>query len=370
MTDRSPARPSVVILGGGYGGINAAKALDDVADVTLVDPTEAFVHNVAAWRALVEPEWLDRIFLPYEHLLAHGRFVRDRAVAIDGRRVTLASGHVMEPDYLVLATGSSYPFPAKTEEPDIASARSRFRAAHEALLAADRALIIGAGPAGLELAGEIKAFFPDKQVTIADVSEDILTGPYDQALRDELRRQLDGLGVELRLGAALSELPSAPPATLAPIAIATANGDELVADIWFRAFGVRPHSEYLNGGSLDERRDERGYIRVDEHLRVVGETQVFGLGDVVDADRDMAGIAGAQAKVLAANLRALITGTGELTSYETFPPLIAIPLGPEGGAGFIGDGVADAATIADLKGRHMLIDSYASLFDAAPPVAT
>jgi NADH dehydrogenase FAD-containing subunit len=60
-SDGSNGRASVVILGGGYGGINAAKALDDVADVTLVDPTEAFVHNVAAWRALVEPEWLDRI---------------------------------------------------------------------------------------------------------------------------------------------------------------------------------------------------------------------------------------------------------------------------------------------------------------------
>jgi NADPH-dependent 2,4-dienoyl-CoA reductase/sulfur reductase-like enzyme len=67
------------------------------------------VHNIAAWRALVEPEWLDRIFLPYEHLLARGRFLRDRAVAIDGRRrVTLASGDVLEPDYLVLATGSAY----------------------------------------------------------------------------------------------------------------------------------------------------------------------------------------------------------------------------------------------------------------------
>jgi hypothetical protein len=44
----------------------------------------------------------------------------------------------------VLATGSSYPFPAKSEERDIASARSRFRAAHEALLAADRVLIVGA----------------------------------------------------------------------------------------------------------------------------------------------------------------------------------------------------------------------------------
>ncbi|MCW3062967.1 MAG: FAD-dependent oxidoreductase, partial [Solirubrobacterales bacterium] len=348
MADTPTARASVVVVGGGYGGINAAKALDDVADVTLVDPTGAFVHNVAAWRALVDPDWLERIFFPYEHLLTHGRFLRDRAVAVDGRRVTLASGDVLEPDFLVLATGSAYPFPAKTEEPDIATARARHRAAHEALLAADRVLIVGAGPSGLELAGEIKAFFPDKRVTIADMSEDILTGPYDQDLRDELRRQLDALGVELRLGRAIVELPSAPPATLASIAIATADGGELAADIWFRAFGVHAHSEYLEGGALQDRRDARGYVRVDEHLRVVGETRIFALGDLADADRDMAGIANAQARVVAANVRALITGTGELTSYETFPPIIAIPLGPEGGAGLLGDGVADAATISDL----------------------
>jgi NADH dehydrogenase FAD-containing subunit len=366
MTAPSNGRASVVVVGGGYGGINVAKALDDVADVTLVDPTDTFVHNIAAWRALVEPEWLDRIFLPYEHLLANGRFVRDRAVAVDGRRVTLESGDVLEPDYLVLATGSSYPFPAKTEEPDVDSARSRMRAAHEALLGADRALILGAGPAGLELAGEIKSFFPDKHVTLADISEDILTGPYDDALRDELRRQLAALGVDLRLGVTVSELPSAPPATLAPIAIRGADGDELVADIWFRAFGVHPHSAYLEGGALGARRDERGYVRVDEHLRVVGETQVFALGDVSDADRDMAGVASRQAAVVDANIRALIAREGELTSWETLPPMIAIPLGPEGGAGFIGDGVADAATIAELKGRHMLVDSYGSLFDAVP----
>ena len=369
MAHTPTARASVVVVGGGYGGINAAKALDDVAGVTLVDPTEAFVHNVAAWRALVDPEWLERIFFPYEHLLARGRFRRDRAVAVDARRVTLASGAVLEPDYLVLATGSAYPFPAETEEPDIASARARHRAAHEALLAADRALIVGAGPAGLELAGEIKAFFPDKHVTIADSSQDILNGPYDQALRDELRRQLDTLGVELRLGTAITELPSVAPATLAPIAIATANGGELVADIWFRAFGVRAHSEYLERGALADRRDERGYVRVDNHLRVVGETQTFALGDLADADRDTAAVAGAQAGVVAANIRALITGTGELTSYETIPPMIAIPLGPEGGAGLLRDGVADAATIANLKGRHMGTDHYAALFDTAPPLA-
>jgi NADH dehydrogenase FAD-containing subunit len=369
MTLTSLERPSVVVVGGGYGGINTAKLLDDVADVTLVDPTESFVHNIAAWRVLVEPELIDRIFLPYDRLLANGSFVRDRAVAVDGRRVTLASGNVLEPDYLVLATGSSYPFPAKIEEPDVDSARLRLRAAHEALLAADRALIVGAGPSGLELAGEIKAFYPDKHVTIVDAADDILAGPYDQALRDELRRQLDELGVELELGSALTELPSTPPAMLGSIRIATEGGNELVADIWFRAFGVRPHSEYLDGGSLSDRRDDRGYIRVDEQLRVTGEKNVFAVGDVADADRDMAGIAGKQAGVVAANIRALITGEGELTSWETMPPLIAIPLGPEGGAGFMGDGVADAATISELKGRTMGIGHFETLFDAEPAAA-
>jgi Bacterial regulatory proteins, luxR family len=60
--------------------------------------------------------------------------------------------------------------PDLTEEPDIASARTRHRAAHEALLAADRAPIVGAGPAGLERAGEIPSW-PAARTSGAD-SED------------------------------------------------------------------------------------------------------------------------------------------------------------------------------------------------------
>ena len=364
VTDPSPSPASVVVLGGGYAGVTVAKALDDVADVTLVDPTEAFVHTVAAWRALLQPDWLDRIYLPYDRLLARGRFVRDRAVAVDGRRVTLASGDQLEPDYLILATGSSYPFPAKSDDPDLASARARVRAAHEALMASRRAVIVGAGPAGLELAGEIRAFAPATHVTIVDMADDVLAGPYDPALRDELRRQLDALGVELRLGVALRELPSAPPATRAPIRIATEAGEVIEADIWFRAFGVRPQAGYLDGGSLADRRDARGYVRVDRHLRVAGEERVFAVGDIADADRDMAGIAGVQARLVAGNVHALITGEGALASYDPFPPLIAVPLGPEGGAGLLGDGVAGPAAIAEIKGRDMLVDAYAAMFDA------
>jgi NADH dehydrogenase FAD-containing subunit len=366
MMNGSSGRPTVLVVGGGYGGIKVAKALDNIAEVTLVDPKEAFVHNIAAWRALVEPEWLDRIFFPYERLLAEGRFVRGRAARVDGRRVTLASGELLEADYLVLATGSSYPFPAKNEEPDVASARRRVEEAHEALLAAERVLIVGAGPSGLELAGEIKSFYPEKQVTIADVADDILTGPYDQALRDELRRQLAALDVVLQLGQTLSGLPDAEPATLDTIRISTAGGTELLADIWFRAFGVRPHSDFLDEGSLADARDERGYVRVDDHLRVVGGTNVFALGDLSDADRDMAGVASRQAAVVAANLRTLITDEGTLGTYEKIPTLIAIPLGPEGGAGSLGDGVASAATISAVKGRAMGVANFVELFGATP----
>ena len=178
MTGTSAVRPSIVVLGGGYGGINVAKALDEVAEVSLVDPAEAFFHNVAALRALVDPRWLERIFLPYRHLLCAGRFIRGRAVSVDGRRVRLASGEVLQPDYLVLATGSAYPFPGKTGQPDVARVRARYRAAHRALASAERALILGAGPVGLELAGEIKASFPGTRVTVADTAGVILAGPY------------------------------------------------------------------------------------------------------------------------------------------------------------------------------------------------
>jgi apoptosis-inducing factor 2 len=365
MNQQASARPSVVVLGGGYGGINVAKALDDVADVTLVDPKDAFVHNVAAWRALVEPEWLDRIFLPYDRLLHAGSFVRAAAIEVEPGRVVLDDGAVLEPDFLVLATGSSYPFPAKSDRLDMASARAHYLEAHAALEGAQRVLVIGAGPSGLELSGEIKAFFPDVHVTIADAADDILAGPYDQALRDELRRQLDELGIELRLGSPLRELPSAAPAVRAAISVTTAAGDVLEADVWYRAFGVSLNTGYLRG-SLAGARDERGYVRVDEQLRVDGQQRIFAVGDISDADRDMAGFAGAQAGLVAASIRSLITGDGELGSYTPFPPAILVPLGPEGGAGQLPgvDGIVGADVAAERKGRTMGVDRLEALFDA------
>src|SRR5580700_8258871 len=107
MSTPSQARPAVAVVGGGYAGINAAKLLDDVADVTLIEPKDAFEHNVAALRALADPSWLSRILLPYHRLLTHGQVIKDRAVKVETGRVTLGSGETVEADYIVLATGST-----------------------------------------------------------------------------------------------------------------------------------------------------------------------------------------------------------------------------------------------------------------------
>lgn len=163
-------RKSVAVIGGGYGGITVAKALDDVADVLLIEPRDMFVHNVAALRGLVDPGWASALFLPYDRLLERGRVVRDRAIRVDAHDVTLGSGERISPDYLVLATGSAYPFPAKIDVHDSEAAKVKLRSTREALLAADAVLLLGAGPAGLELAGEIGAAGSEWRVLADDTT--------------------------------------------------------------------------------------------------------------------------------------------------------------------------------------------------------
>ena len=104
-------------------------------------------------------------------------------------------------------------------------------------------------------------------------------------------------------------------------------------------------------------------MRVDDHLRV--RDGIYALGDIANADRNMAGMAGMQADLLAANLRALITGEGETAAYAPAPPMIAIPLGPEGGAGQFPNGVVGPEVIAGVKGRSMLVERFSDLFDQA-----
>jgi NADH dehydrogenase FAD-containing subunit len=355
-------RPTVVVVGGGYGGTAVAKALDETTDVVLVEPRDAFMHNIAALRALVDPSWLPNIYLPYDRLLDAGRVVRDRAAIVDPKRVVTASGDEIVADYIVLATGSSYAFPAKTDLIDTEAAHEQVRAAYRALLEADRVMLLGAGPVGIELAGEIRYTWPEKSITILDVGGEMLRGPYKPELKAELRRQLDELGVKMVLGSPLVQPPPTMAGEAGTFTVRTGAGDEITADIWFQCFGVLPSSDYLGDGLLPARRAD-GYVEVEPTLQVVGQETVFALGDLSTADAKMAGFATRQAQTVAANIAALESGS-ELVAYESMGTGIVVPIGPEGGAGqFPGqDEIVGPDVVAQVKGRDMMVDRFAELF--------
>ena len=371
MTESSQAgKPTVVVVGGGYGGIAVAKALDETSDVVLVEPKDAFMHNIAALRALVDPSWLPRIFLPYDGLLTNGRVVRDRAAVVDPHRVVTASGEEISADYVVLATGSRYPFPAKTDLVDADQAQEQVRQTHRALAQADRVLLVGAGPVGIELAGEIRHVWPEKSIVLLGVADEVLGGPYMPELRAELRRQLIEARVELILGSPLRQAPPTEPGELETFTVTTEAGTEVIADIWFRCYGVVPNSDYLGDALVPARRSD-GFIEVGPTLQVAGQTTVFAVGDISTADSKMAGFAGHQATIVADNINALATGRSDLAHYKSWGVAIAVPIGPNGGAGqFPGeDEIAGRETIAERKGREMGIERLRERFGLAAPKA-
>jgi NADH dehydrogenase FAD-containing subunit len=363
-------KPTVVVVGGGYGGIAVAKALDETHNVVLVEPKDAFMHNIAALRALVDPSWLQRIYLPYAGLLTNGRVVRDRAVEVEPHRVVTASGEEIAANYVVVATGSKYPFPAKTDQVDTHHAQEQVRRAHQALSQADRVLLVGAGPVGIELAGEIRAVWPEKSIVLLDVGDEILGGPYKPELKAELRRQLLETRVELILGSPLRQAPPTEAGELGTFTVTTEAGTEVTADIWFRCYGVVPNSDYLGNELLAARRSD-GFIEVGPTLQVAGQTTVFAIGDVSTADAKMAGFAAREAATVADNINALTEGKSDLTNYESMGVAIAVPIGPTGGAGqFPGqDEIVGPETIAEVKGRELMVDRFSELFGIAASVA-
>lgn len=363
----------VTVIGGGYGGSTLAKALEADAEagveVVLVDPKDAFVHAAGSLRALVRPDWAPHVFFPYDRLLARGRVIRDRAASVDARGVTLASGARVDADYVVVATGSAYPYPAKFDTDSSAEALDRLRATHEELARADHVLISGAGPVGLELAGEIRSVWPDKRITLVDPRDGLLPG-FAPELRDDLARQLDELKVEVRLGVTLTEEPPAGPGRAGTFTVGTSDGGALTADIWFRAHGGAVHEGFLSP-ALTGALTARGQLRVDGHLRVEGQDRVYAIGDVTALDEaKMAGYAMQHAEVVAANILAQVRGGEPEATYAPSPiPSVLLPLGPLGGVGQFpspdGPLVLPAATVSEYKGHDLFTGRFAELFGTA-----
>ena len=356
----------IVIVGGGYAGTMLARALDSVAEVVLIEPKEAFIHNVAAIRAVVDPVWLDRLILPYGRLLKRGRVLRDRVVAIEGNAVHLASGGVLEGNIVVVATGSSYAQPFKASGDSVADFRAALYEAHAKLKAARSVAIVGAGAVGVELAGEIASGMPGKRIDLVS-STATLFPDFTPALGRRLHGELKAMGVAVHLGTTAEGLQGIEAPSSGPLMVA--GMPLLSADLIFPAIGAKPANALLKampGASFDR----LGRVVVDGWLRPAGTGNLFALGDVAASGDLMTIVAvSRQAPWLGKTIKALVAGTEMelLPRYVPWPtPPILVPLGPKRGASVLPvakSGVAVGGFLTSMiKGKSLFIQRYRKEF--------
>lgn len=351
----------VVVIGGGYGGITVAGGLDDVADVTLVEQKDQFVHHAAALRATVDSVWGHTIFMPYTRLLTRGQVVHGPAMSVEGTTVHVAGHDPIEADYLVLATGTTYPYPAKHLVSQSAVAKARLDVTREALANARSVLLVGAGTVGVEFAGELTSTFPDLHLIMVDKADTILGTPgYKDELRQTITRQLEERGVELVLGSPLAYVPPTDVGTLSPFQVSTADGRTIEADIWFLCHGSQTASGYLGRSYADKVRPN-GKVRVNEYMRVSGTENVYAVGDITDVpESKRADAARAHARVVIANIRDQLVGREPSTTYAPGKEWVILPLGPEGGASQLVEPngatrVVGPEETAEIKGTDLMV---------------
>lgn len=297
--------PRVVVVGGGFGGLQCARKLAGrPVDVLLLDRRNhhlftPLLYQVAS--SLLNPS---EISFPLRRILrapnVHVRMANVVRLELDERRVRAADGHAFGYDWLVLATGSATNFfglqsvehaaLGLKDLPDALALRNHVLGCFEAALLEedpeDRRgwqtfLVVGGGPTGVEYAGALSELFrlvlprdfPDLDVSASRVvlveARDGLLPDFPVELDRYTRQALERKGVEVRLGSPVTEV-------VGETDVRLADGSTIHARTLIWAAGVKPSSP-PSDPPLPRAAD--GRIEVDEYLRVQGRERVFAIGD-------------------------------------------------------------------------------------------
>ncbi len=300
--------PHVVIVGAGFGGITAAKALARVpVSVTIVDQHNFHTFSPLLYQVATSGLAPDDIAPNLRGIVQDDPNVEARMATVHGidlnrREVLVDHGPSIAYDYLILAAGtvssdfgvpgvSEHAIPLKTLA-DATRVRStvlrRFEEANtDPSLVDDGTLtfvVAGGGPTGVELCGALAELFTKvltkdfkrldvsrAQVVLIEMSDHVLTGfaPESQV---EAKVQLELRGVEVRLGV--------PIASVAPDHVQLDDGTVIRTRTVVWAAGVKANPL---AGTLGLAQTARGEIIVDGHLTVAGHPEVFVIGDFAGA---------------------------------------------------------------------------------------
>jgi NADH dehydrogenase len=308
-------RPRVVVVGAGFGGINAAIKLGKLpVDVTIVDRKNHHTFQPLLYQVALAVLSPGEIAQPIRSILrdnSNTEVVMDEVVGFDTveRRVHLKSGAVLMYDYLIVASGSTHSYFGKDEWAKLAPGLKTLEDATEirrrVLLAFELAerqkletgthpplnfVVIGGGPTGVELAGAIsdiaKLYMKRDfrhinpaaaQVQILEGSPYIL-GAYPEDLQKKAVEQLNALGVKTRTGAHVTDVQPG----------YVMVGDERVESVctlWAAGVQASPLGKML-APVLDCEMDRRGCLLVDDYLNPACHPEIFIVGDLAHFQQD------------------------------------------------------------------------------------
>jgi NADH dehydrogenase len=297
-------RPRVVILGGGFGGLNAALGLRNApVDVTIVDRRNYHLFQPLLYQVATAGLSPAQIAMPIRRILAGQKNATVLMETVEGvdtaSRTVLTANRRLPYEYLIIATGARHAYfghddwentaPGLKTISDATEIRGRILTAFEkAEVTEDPELrrklltfvVVGGGPTGVELAGAIvelarKAIIRDfrnidpstARVVLVEADKRLLTA-FPEKLSDSAKRQLERLGVDVKLGAAVTACDEN--------GVALSDGQRIASACVLWAAGVTAsHAAKW----LDVPSDGAGRVIVDDNLHVPGREDVYVIGD-------------------------------------------------------------------------------------------
>lgn len=225
LTYRVVAHPrEIVVIGASFAGYHTAYCLaHSVPTGYRVTVVEKNSHLQLTWmlpRFCAVPGHEHKAFIPYGPYLARApdsyRWVSDEVTTISPLAkdtdagnargtVQLRSGESIDYDYLVLATGSSAKLPSRVGAESKADGLQAMQDEQKKLKDSHHVIVIGGGPAGIELAADVKTESPDKQVTLVHSHGTLLNAHFGINIRQRVLAEIETLGVRVILGERASE---------------------------------------------------------------------------------------------------------------------------------------------------------------------
>ncbi|MDJ0359614.1 NAD(P)/FAD-dependent oxidoreductase [Rhodococcus sp. H29-C3] len=323
-------RPRVLIVGGGFGGLYAARALrrSDV-DVTVLERGTSHVFQPLLYQCATGLVSEGSISSPLRHLLRkqkNARVALGEATTVDpDARVVTASrfdGSTYEftYDYLVVAAGMRQSYhghddyiqyaPGMKTLDDALTVRRKLIAAFEMAESLPNAedrrpwltfAVAGGGPTGVELAGQIRelairalahefsSIDPGEARVLLLHGGDRVLPSFDKKLSAAAQKTLDAVGVETHLGVHVTDVTGGDVETTSKAEPKTVTRYDTRTVLWTAGVEAVPFARQL-AGALGVEQDRSGRIAVESDLSVPGHRNVWVVGDLMSY-QDLAGVA-------------------------------------------------------------------------------